>query len=188
MGSGKILFIIAVITNTIVFMNLLLSVVSGVQANVEELRNQYYYKQLVNRICMLQRVFFWYFYERDLDSQSLLFLAKECREYDSGTGTEVLEDTKATEEEITLEVLQETVNDAVRRATADLNSKIEKVLDMKSEQILKSKKTKTKCKLLDFSHSSCLLTLSHPVHVVSNDPEKPPENYKLMLDQVVKKI
>ena len=84
--SGKILFIIAVVLNTIVFMNLLLSVVSSVQGNISELSNQYHYKQKVDRICMLQRVFFWR--GKKEDPSSFLFLAKECREYDTGTGVD----------------------------------------------------------------------------------------------------
>ena len=46
--SQMILFIVAVIFNTIVLMNLLLAVVGGVHGDVIARAHEYYYKQIVN--------------------------------------------------------------------------------------------------------------------------------------------
>ena len=69
----------ALVFNTVVLMNLLLAVVGNIQSLVDESRNQYYYKMLVDQICMLQRLFF---RPTDDKPKTLLFLTKTRREYE----------------------------------------------------------------------------------------------------------
>ena len=69
----------ALVFNTVVLMNLLLAVVGAVQGVVEESRNCFYYRGLVDQICMLQRLFL---IPDEEKPKQLLFLTKTRREYE----------------------------------------------------------------------------------------------------------
>ncbi len=54
--SQWLLFLVAIIFNTIILMNLLLAIVGFVQGDIQEVKEEYYFQQLVFQICMLQRL------------------------------------------------------------------------------------------------------------------------------------
>jgi len=76
--SQMIMYIVAVLFNSIVLMNLLLAVVGTVQGTVSGSPMHYYYEKLVDQICMLQRLFFCR--SRKLSFNRYLFFARERRE------------------------------------------------------------------------------------------------------------
>ena len=71
--SQMILFFVALIFNTVVLMNLLLAVVGGIFGTVDTDKKMYYYKMLVDQICMLQRL---HFHQIDDMPKHLLFLTR----------------------------------------------------------------------------------------------------------------
>ena len=77
-ASQYLIFMVALVFNTVVLMNLLLAVVGAVQGEVDGSRKKYYYKMLVDQICMLQRLFL---IPTDDKPKHLLFLTKQRREY-----------------------------------------------------------------------------------------------------------
>ena len=71
--SQMLLFLLCVVFNTIVLMNLLLAVVGTVQGEVDGAKGQYLHRMLVDEICTLQRIFFSPY---PSSNSSLMFMAK----------------------------------------------------------------------------------------------------------------
>ena len=56
--SQLLLLFVAIIFNTVILTNILLAVVGAQQGDVAGLAKPHYYRQLVNQLCMLQRLRF----------------------------------------------------------------------------------------------------------------------------------
>ena len=130
-STGKFLFVLAVIINTIVFMNLLLAVVGNTYTMVTDQKTQFFYEKLVDRICMLQRLFF--FLPKKDNENHLIFLAKQCREYNEQDPSQ----TNA-QQHVDPHML-DSVQEAVQSANAEFSKKMEKILDFRLELIQKMK-------------------------------------------------
>ncbi len=109
-----IIFLVAIIFNTIILMNLLLAIVAFIQGDVHVIKDQYYYKNLVQQICQMQRVFF----NEKKGKKGLLFMAKACGEHEI---TAVVEDTvenEISEHAETIDYLKKTM-DSVNKKLED---------------------------------------------------------------------
>ena len=104
-----LIFFMALIFNTVVLANLLLALVGTIQGSVSDIAGQHYYQQLVNQICMMQRIF--YQTNGNTQKKTLLFMAKVRREYEQQNDAE-LESTKHNAELTTaLGSLQQSMHD-----------------------------------------------------------------------------
>ena len=79
-------FFLCLVFNLIVLMNLLLAVVGNVQGTVDGMAGQYYHRQLVDQICMMQRIFF---IAPKSSNTELMFLAKAKGEGQSLDSVEI---------------------------------------------------------------------------------------------------
>lgn len=98
-----LLFLVAIIFNTIILMNLLLAIVGFVQGDIQEVKEEYYFQQLVYQMCMLQRLPF--IGSKKDRNKKMLFMSKIRRELEASS-TEASCENESSEMTDTLDLLK----------------------------------------------------------------------------------
>ena len=118
-----LLYLVCIVFNLIVLMNLLLALVGTVHGEIHELQDEYRYQQFVYQIVQLQRITrpIYFLFDSSKNTQSLMFVAKE-RRVDNDTAIE-------TPQKNTQDDVDEDKNQALNKEMEHIKSTLETLTD-----------------------------------------------------------